>query len=117
MSSMIQTPPPSIQIGGGGPGGPSGPGGPPGAGGGGQGDGPDSAKVRDLIGQAIDLLRQAEPLEGDLADQAEIAKHVAALRAFIGNQQKMEDTAFGAGPGVKLLRKNAPGGGAPAGGQ
>lgn len=104
MSNMISQPPASIQLGGqGGPGAPGGPSKP------GGGDGPDSQKVRDLIGQAVDLLRQAEDAEGDDADKAEIAKAVATLRAFIGAQQKMEDTAFGAGPGIKLMRKN-PGG-------
>lgn len=110
MSSMIPTPPRSIQIGGGAPGGPGGPAG--GAQGG--SDGPDSAQVKDLISKAIDSLRQAESLEGDAGDQALIAKCVAELRGFIGNQQKMEDTAFGAGPGIKLMRKNpGSGGGVP----
>lgn len=104
MSNMIPQPPQSIQIGGGGPGGPGGSsGGKPG------GDGPDSDQVKSLISQAIDSLREAENLEGDDADKALIAKCVADLRSFIGNQQKMLDTAMGAGPGVKIMRKNAPG--------
>lgn len=107
MSSMIQQPARRIQIGGGGPPGAGGPGGGPG-GAGGASDGPDSAQVRQLIQTAIDSLRQAEDLEGDAADQALIAKTVADLRGFIGNQQKMEDTAMGAGPGIKLVRKNSP---------
>jgi hypothetical protein len=115
MSSMIPQPPPSIRLGGG-PGGPGGPG-PAGPGAGKPGgDGPDSEQVKTLIGQAIDALRQAEDLEGDDGDKAMLAKCVADLRGFIGNQQKMLDTAMGAGPGVKIMRKNAPGGGgAPAG--
>jgi hypothetical protein len=107
MSSMIPQPPPSIQLGGGpgGPGGPA-PGGPQKG-----GDGPDSDKVKGLISQAIDLVRQAEQIEGDPGDQALLAKVAADLRGFIGNQQKMLDTAMGAGPGVKILRKNSPSGG------
>lgn len=106
MSNMIPQPPSRIQIGGGGdPGGGQGAGAPASGG----KPGPDSQQVRDLIQQAIDSLRQAEELEGDAADQALIAKAVADLRGFIGNQQKMEDTAMGAGPGVKLMRKNAAG--------
>lgn len=118
MSSMIPQPPRSINIGGGpgGPGGPSpglgGPGGPAPAGGGQGGDGPDSDQVKQLISQAIDNIRKAEALEGDPGDQAMLAKCAADLRGFIGNQQKMLDTAMGAGPGVKIMRKNTP----PAGG-
>ena len=109
MSSMIQQPPQRIQIGGAGPGGDQtggGAGAPPAGGG---KPGPDSQRVRDLIQQAIDNLREAEGFEGDAVGQALIAKTVADLRGFIGNQQKMEDTAMGAGPGIKLMRKNAPG--------
>lgn len=125
MSSMIPQPPRAISIGGG-PGGPGGPGagpggpggplhGPAGPGGGQGGDGPDSDQVKQLIAQAIDNVRKAEALEGDPADQAMLAKVAADLRGFIGNQQKMLDTAMGAGPGVKIMRKNTPGGGGPGG--
>lgn len=108
MSMMIPRPPSRIQIGGGaGPSGPGGPGGGDPSASGGK-PGPDSQQVRDLIQQAIDSLRQAEELEGDAADQALLAKAVSDLRGFIGNQQKTEDAAMGAGPGVKLMRKNAP---------
>lgn len=108
MSSMIQQPPQRIQIGGPQGAAPGAPGAPAAASGG--KPGPDSQQVRDLIQKAIDNLREAENLEGDAADQALIAKAVADLRGFIGNQQKMEDTAMGAGPGIKLMRKNsAPG--------
>ena len=115
MSSMIPQPPRQIQLGGGpgGPGGPgAGPGGPSPAGNGQGGDGPDSEQVKTLIQQAIDAVRQAEALEGDPGDQAMLAKVAADLRGFIGNQQKMLDTAMGAGPGVKIMRKNSPGAGA-----
>lgn len=109
MSSMIQAPPRQIQIGGGQQGPQAGPRGPQQG-----GDGPDSTQVKKLIQQAIQNLDQAKALEGDVADQALIAKVSAELHQFLGNQQKMEDTAFGAGPGIKLVRKNpmSSGGGA-----
>jgi hypothetical protein len=75
------------------------------------GDGPDSKKVAGLLKQAIALLDQAVPLEGDAADKAKLAKSIADLHAIVGEQQKLTDTAMGAGPGVRVLRKNAPSGG------
>lgn len=113
MSSMIPMPPRQIQIGGGG-GAPSGPGLPPSGGAPGQG-GPDSAQVKKLLQNAITSLDQAKMLEGDDADAAQIAKISAEIHSLIGAAQKMEDTAFGAGPGVKLVRKNGAGA-APIGG-
>ena len=113
MSSMLSSPPPSIQIGGGPA--PGGPGGPQGDSGG-KGDGPDSEQVKSLIQKAIEALDQAKGLEGDPGDQALIAKCVADLHGFIGNQQKMLDTAMGAGPGVKIMRKSAPPSGGGGGG-
>ena len=104
MSSMIPTPPRSIQIGG-----PSGPGSPAGPGGqGGQSDGPDSEKVRQLLSQARDLIDQAQQAEGDDADRVMISELSHKITAFIGAQQKTMDSAMGAGPGVKLMRKNTP---------
>lgn len=114
MSSMLGSPPPSIQIGGGGS--PGAPGGNSGPGAGGPGDGPDSDAVKALIQEAISKLDQAKGLEGDPGDQALIAKCVADLHGFIGNQQKMLDTAMGAGPGVKIMRKSAPPSGGGGGG-
>lgn len=111
MSSMIPTPPRSIQIGGpsgGGPGGPSSPGG--------GSDGPDSQKVRDLVNQAVGLLRQAEDLEGDAQDQALLANAVAQLRKFVGAQQQMEDALMGGGPAAKVMRKNPSAPSGPSGG-
>lgn len=106
MSSMIPSPPPSISIGGG-PGGPGGPSGGPQGG----GDGPDSEQVKNLLTQALKLIRQAEDLEGDPADQAKIAKAAADIRGFLGAQQDMMDSVMGGGPGAKVLRKSS----APAG--
>lgn len=112
MSSMIPMPPRQIPLGG--PAVPPGAGGPAGPSRG--GDGPDSEQVRKLVSQAVDLIRQAEDLEGDDGDKALLAKAAADLRGFVGNQQKMLDTAMGAGPGVKIMRKNAPPSGGPGGG-
>jgi hypothetical protein len=88
-------------MGGGGPARP--PGGPPA--GGGHPGAPDSPKVRQLVDQAAQLLRQAEDLESDVEDKAMLADLVARLRKFTGSQQAMIDKAIGAGPGVKLVRK------------
>lgn len=106
MSQMISSPPPSIQIGGGSS--PGAPGAGPPSSGDGPGDGPDSEAVKRLIQTAISALDQAKGLEGDPGDQALIAKCVADLHGFIGNQQKMLDSAMGAGPGMKIMRKSAP---------
>jgi hypothetical protein len=107
MSSMPILPPPGL----GGPG--AGPAGPPGGGGGLPGR-PDSPKVTDLIQQAADLLQQAIGLEKDPEDKAMLADLFAKAHKFAGSQQKLVDSAVGAGPGVKLVRKAAPGG--PSGG-
>jgi hypothetical protein len=90
----------------GGPAGPTGPG---------QSDGPDSQKVKDLLSQARDLIDQAENLEGDDADRVMISELSHKITAFIGAQQKNLDSAMGAGPGVKIMRKNAPPSGGPGG--
>lgn len=121
MSNMIPMPPRQIQVGGPGPGGPGGPGGPTGApptgpGGPGAGDGPDSAKVKALLAQARDLIDQAESLEGDDADRVMISEMSHKITSFIGAQQKNLDSAMGAGPGVKIMRKNSPAAGAGGGG-
>ena len=117
MSSMIPTPPRSIQIGGGpgglgGPGAPVGPGGPLGAPVGPgvphQSDGPDSKKVKQLLSQARDLIDQAQKLEGDAPDRVMISELAHKITAFIGAQQKTMDSVMGAGPGVKMIRKNSP---------
>jgi hypothetical protein len=43
-----------------------------------------------------------------------LADLFAKAHKFAGSQQKLVDSAVGAGPGVKLVRKAAPGG--PSGG-
>jgi hypothetical protein len=112
MSAMF---PPSINIGGGDPGAgapPSGPAGAPPLGGppAGGSDGPDSPKVEQLLDQAKSLIVQAEGLEKDHEDKAKLMKMAAELQAFLGSSQKLNDSAMGAGPGVKLIRKAGPGG-------
>lgn len=66
--------------------------------------------------QALDLVRSAAEAEVDDEDQAALEKIGAQIAAYIGSQQKLTDTATGAGPGAKLVRKAAAGqgGGAPA---
>lgn len=69
------------------------------------GDGPDSPKVADLCDQAVSILQQAGDLEADAADKAKFSKWIAEIHAFLGEQQKLQDTAMGAGPGAKVIRK------------
>lgn len=82
---------------------------PPGLGGGGGGGGvpgqADTPQVSALINKAADILSQALGQEKDPEDKAMIADLIAKCHKFAGSQQKMIDTATGAGPGVKLLRK------------
>lgn len=104
MSSMIQSPPPRIPL----PGGPQG-----GPAAGPQGDAaqaPDSAAVKQHVMNAIRELRAAEDAEGHDPDAAILANAVAILRKFVGAQTDLGDQAMGAGPGIKLVRKNAAGG-------
>lgn len=108
MSAMF---PPSISVGGPPPGaGAPDPSGSPDAGGTGGTPGPDSPKVEQLLDQAKALIVQAEGLEKDHEDKAKLMKMAADLQAFLGASQKLEDSAMGAGPGVKLIRKTGPGG-------
>ena len=82
--------------------------GPPG--GGGQ-PGPDTPQVEDAVRKAIDAVQEGLDGENDPGDKAFLADIIAKLHKFLGDQQKMVDTAIGAGPGVKLLRKAQGGGG------
>jgi hypothetical protein len=108
MSSMIPTPPPRIQIGGGAPAGPSGPGAPADS----QGDsGPDMEAVRKSLQDAIDALTAAQQAEGDDADAAQIAQIIAKIHTLKASHQTLADQAMGAGPGVKLMRKSGGSGG------
>lgn len=71
----------------------------------GGGDGPDTPKVADGVQSAIDALTGVLPDEGDASDKAFLAKIIADLHKFLGDQQKLQDTAMGAGPGAKMIRK------------
>ena len=124
MSSMMPPdlgagpPPDSISVGGPPPGGPGlggPPGGPPpGPDGPGPGD-PDSGSVTGMLKQAMKLVLQAAELEGDDADTASIHDIAAKISKAIAAEQQLTDSAMGAGPGVKLVRKAAAGAG-PQGG-
>lgn len=98
--------PPTIEIpglGGGGPGMP--PGGPESAPPGG-GEDPIS-----LVQQAAELIRQAIGLEPDHEDKLQLEKLTTGAQQYIASQQQLVDTATGAGPGAKLVRKASSGGG------
>lgn len=100
--------PPRPQVGGAAAPGLPGVGGPP-PGSQGGGDGPDSPQVESLLRRAKQLVLQAEGMEKDAEDQAKLTKLAADIQGFLGAQQKLNDSAMGAGPGVKLIRKTAPG--------
>ena len=110
MSSMIQAPPPSINIGGPAQGGPAG--GPPSAIG--AGNDPDAQQVTGLLRKAFSALTQAAQLEKDDIDASAISKLAAQVHSQIAAEQKLTDDVMGAGPGAKMIRKTAPGPG-PAG--
>jgi hypothetical protein len=113
MSSMIQTPPPSIQIGGGdpgaGPGAPSGPGAP--------GGDPIAAFKAALTKLSEDAL-DATKLAHDPIDKQMILKIAGEIHGIIAGHQKEEDSLMGGGPGAKMIRRATPpsGSNGPSGG-
>lgn len=86
--------PPSIQI----PGGDGGEPPAPDAGGG------DPMK---MMRDALEMTRKAAAAEPDDEDQALLEKIGADIAKYLAAQQKLTDSALGAGPGVKLVRKAA----------
>lgn len=72
----------------------------------------------ELVRKAIELVDAAKTAEPDDEDTVLLEKVTTELQTYIANQQKLVDTATGAGPGAKVIRKaQARGGGAaPAGG-
>ena len=112
MSSMMPPggPPPSIQIPGAGPAGPG-----PGAGSdAGPGD-PDAGSVTSKLKKALALVQSAASQEGDDQDAASLSKIAADIHKAIAAEQALTDSAMGAGPGVKLVRKAAAGAGSQGG--
>lgn len=95
--SMMGGPPagapaPSITLGGGAPPEPT------------SGSGGDPAE---LMRKALETTRQAAAAEPDDEDQALLEKIGADIAKYLAAQQKLTDSAMGAGPGVKLVRKAA----------
>ena len=90
-------------------------GGPPGGGMPPTGPGSPTSKPRgdktDAIREAIELLHVYMTEEEDDEDLALVSKIQADLQKLLANNQKLEDTAMGAGPGAKFLRKAGGGGG------
>lgn len=108
---------PNQMMGGGGP--PMGPSGPPApapSGGAGSVTSPPSGDHTDNIRHAIELLDQYMTEENDDEDLALVSKIQADLQKLLANNQKLTDTAVGAGPGAKFLRKQNGGGGSQGGG-
>lgn len=99
MSSMMPDLPPTITIPDAGSAGPTGGGG---------------GNPVELLRQALSLVRQAAEAEPDDEDQAALEKIGASIAQQIATDQKLRDTATGAGPGAKLVRKVARGAGGPA---
>lgn len=59
----------------------------------------------DLIQQAKDLIDKAIPLDPDHEDKLLLEKIATEMQQYLANQQKLGDTALGAGPGAKMVRK------------
>jgi|SRR5262245_692470 len=121
MSSMLDAPPPQIQIGGGGPpddggGGPEGPiadalpddSTPPG--------GDNGSPVTSLLRQALLNVHKAARMNPDDQEAALISEVAAKIAKLIALEQSDNDSLSGAGPGVKALRRASIGGGPGGGG-
>jgi hypothetical protein len=67
-----------------------------------------------LVRQAKELLRRALDAEPDDEDSLLIEKMLTEAQQYLAGEQKLNDQAMGAGPGVKAVRKaqaKSPGGG------
>ncbi len=60
-----------------------------------------------LARKLLEGTRKLAEIEPDDEDQAAIEKLGADISKYIAAQQKLTDSAMGAGPGVKLVRKAA----------
>lgn len=94
--SMMGGPPPSISL-------PAGGGEPPAE------AGPSDPKA--LMRQALENVRKAAAADPDDEDQAHLEKIGAEIAKYLANQQKLVDSATGAGSGEKLVRKLSQAGG------
>lgn len=101
--------PAMLMGGGGGMGAPAGP--PPSIQIPGQGPAPESGGSDPiaLVQQAKDLLRQALDAEPDEEDKLLLEKMLTEAQQYVATQQKIVDSATGAGPGAKVMRKAAGG--------
>lgn len=97
---MSSTFPQSIPLGGGGA--PAGAGGAAPAAG-----GSDQAGAEKLVQQAKVLIRQALEKEPDHEDAMQLEDIASRMQKYLATQQKMVDSAMGAGPGTKMVRKSA----------
>lgn len=61
----------------------------------------------ELMRKALENTRKAAVAEPDDEDQALLEKIGADIAKYLAAQQKLTDSALGAGPGVKLVRKAA----------
>jgi hypothetical protein len=74
---------------------------PPDAGAEGGGEGSNSEDMR----QVKDLLRKILENEPDEQDSLLLEKMLTEAQQYLANEEKLVDTALGAGPGARLLRK------------
>lgn len=65
----------------------------------------------DNMRQVKDLLRMILENEPDEQDSLLLEKMLTEAQQYLANEEKLVDTATGAGPGAKLLRKSGGGGG------
>lgn len=108
MANMAPDIPPELAAMLGGGGGPPSPGPAPAATG--QGGGPSAAEaVQDAIA-AVDIARQVEQ---DQEDLAVLAKIMADLQKLLAKDQQEDDAAMGVGPAQKAMRRSMMQGGGP----
>lgn len=58
-----------------------------------------------LLSDALSLIRQAIEVEPDDEDKLTLEQATTLLQKVKASNQKLTDTAMGAGPGAKFLRK------------
>jgi hypothetical protein len=58
-----------------------------------------------LVQKASDLIKRAIAAESDHEDKLLLEKITTECQQYLASQQKLGDTAMGAGPGAKMVRK------------
>lgn len=69
----------------------------------------EGGNPEDAAREAGKIIRQAIELEVDEADRLQLEEIASRIQKYIASQQDLADTATGAGPGAKVMRKMGPG--------